>query len=248
MFVFLRLSCLVAATVFSLAFPPMGSVVAEEGHASDSYLDDSLFESAMKLPAEEARDDRDWTYPVAYVMTRQLSGLLILSSVDKEKTGFGTFSIENFKEGFRSAPVWEDDEWQWNYLGHPLWGSETFLRARSQNFTFLESFLFSSAASVVWEYGMENWVTHPSKQDLLITSTAGSLIGEIRFRVLTSLVGKEDRGSKLLRFTFDPLQSSTRFFGEKVLGLDWEEPAFRVDPTVDSTGSVGVNGSVTIRF
>jgi hypothetical protein len=220
---------------------------AEEA-ASASYLDDELFDKAVTVREPAGGRDRDLTYPIAYVFTRQVCGLVILNEMDREKTGFGSFGIDNFKEGFRRGPEWDNDEWYWNYLGHPLWGSETFLRARAQNFTFFESFLFSTASSVIWEFGMENWASHPSQQDLLITSTVGSLIGEVRYQILMELKGKNDTGSKLLRFGVDPLQSSTKFFGEKVLGLDWSEPAFRIDPTVNAAGDVGVSGSVSIKF
>lgn len=219
-----------------------------EENVDGSYLGDDLFDKAVTVREPAGGKDRDLAYPIAYVFTRQLCGLAILNEMDREKTGFGSFGSENFKEGFRRGPEWDDDEWYWNYVAHPLWGSETFLRARAQNFTFFESFLFSTASSVVWEYGMENWASHPSQQDLLITSTVGSLIGELRFQILMDLKGRNDRTAKLLRFGVDPLQSSTKFFGEKVLGLDWSEPAFRIDPTVNAAGDVGVSGTVSIKF
>ena len=209
-------------------------------------LDPAAAKSAIEIPGGDG-SDRNLTYPATYVFTRQLAGLGLLTAADKEDTGFGSFSFDNFKEGFRRAPEWDNDEWYWNFVGHPLWGSETFLRARSQNFTFFESFLFSTAASVVWEYGMENWASHPSQQDLLFTSTIGSLIGELRYLILNSLAPFDTPKAKTLRYLVDPLQTTTRIVGGW-LGFDWEEPAWRIDPTVAPDGSLGVAASVSIRY
>ncbi|MCB1237536.1 MAG: DUF3943 domain-containing protein [Verrucomicrobiae bacterium] len=210
-------------------------------------LDDAKLARAT-LFAPSANGDRDLTYPITYVLSKQAIGLGVLVAMDQETTHFGTFSGETFKDGFRSGPKWDDDEWYWNYIAHPLWGSETYLRARSQNFTFFESFLFSTASSVVWEYGMENWASHPSQQDLMFTSTIGSLIGEVRFQILKDLAGKDDPKSKALRFAVDPLQGTTKFIGEKIFHADWEEPAFRITPLVDASGSLGMSGSVSFKF
>lgn len=217
------------------------------GLSDQSVLSDAKAEEAAVIP-ESGVKDRDLTYPIIYVGTKQLIGLGLLTTLDDDVTMFESFSVDTFKDGWRRGPEWDDDEWYWNYLGHPLWGSETFLRARSQNFSFIESFAFSTAASVVWEFGMENWTSNPSTQDLLLTSTAGSLIGEFRFHVLKKLAGRDDPKSKTLRFVFDPLQSTAKFVGKKWFGADLEEPAFKISPTVNAEGDVGVNGSVSIKF
>lgn len=237
--------------LFTLAFAFLTAGAGLSGEsdllAADSEpLDAESAKAAIEISGWDG-EDRDLTYPITYVFTRQLVGLGVLTTMDKETTLFDSFSFDTFKDGFRSAPTWDDDEWYWNYVAHPLWGSETFLRARSQNFTFFESFLFSTASSVVWEYGMENWTSHPSQQDLMFTSTIGSLIGEIRYKVLKKLAPFDTRKAKTLRFLVDPLQCSTRFVGGW-FGFDWEEPAWQVAPMVGEDGSVGVHASFSTKF
>ena len=90
-------------------------------------------------------------YPVAYTFTYQMLGYGVLTQMDREKTNFNASSFDNFLDGFRDGPHFDDDEWQWNYVAHPLWGSETYMRARAQGYNEIQSFLFSAGASIVWE-------------------------------------------------------------------------------------------------
>jgi hypothetical protein len=89
--------------------------------------------------------------------------------------------FENFKKAFTMPPAFDDDGWFYNYLSHPLMGSETYLRAREAGYGYFGCFLFSSAMSISWEFFLESWTERPSIQDLLITSTTGSLLGELRY-------------------------------------------------------------------
>jgi len=59
-------------------------------------------------------------------------------------------------------------------------GSESYLRGRESGYGGFGSFLFSKAMSLTWEYLMESWTERPSINDMLVTSTVGSLIGEVR--------------------------------------------------------------------
>lgn len=58
-----------------------------------------------------------------------------------------------------------------------------FLSERNYGEGFLRSFLFSTVSSITWEYFIESWVEQPSIQDLLATSTVGSLLGEGNYRL-----------------------------------------------------------------
>lgn len=170
-------------------------------------------------------------YPAAYVLAWQALGFGLISSLDRDATNFESPSFENFLDGFRDGPACDDDEWQWNYVAHPLWGSETYLRARGQGFDPLASFLFSAGASVVWEFGMESWSQRPSTQDLIVTPVAGMLLGELRFRWKRELLERDDFAAALLLVLLDPLQWFTEALG-RACGHDWSEPAFRrIDPS-----------------
>lgn len=169
-------------------------------------------------------------YPAAYTFTYQMIGYGFLTTLDKETTNFDSPSFQNFIDGFRDGPHFDDDEFQWNYIAHPLWGSETYLRARAQGFDEIQSFLFSAGASFVWEFGIESWSQRPSIQDLIITPVAGFFLGELRFRLKRQLIERGDYQAAIWLILLDPLQSATEWIGSK-FGKDWSEPAFRkVDP------------------
>lgn len=171
-------------------------------------------------------------YPASYALAWQALGFGFLNVLDRDATGFESPSYENFLDGFRDGPHFDDDDWQWNYVAHPLWGSETYLRARSQGFGPLGSLLFSAGASVVWEFGIESWSQRPSLQDLTVTPLAGMLLGELRFSWKRQLLEQDDPGDALWLLLVDPLQTLTEAVG-RAFGQDWREPAWRrVDPTL----------------
>lgn len=93
----------------------------------------------------------------------------------------------------------------------------------------MSSFLFSTASSALWEFGFESPFQRPSSQDLLITSTTGSLLGEFRFRLKRLLLETDTTTSRTLAVIIDPLQSLTAVVG-RAFGQDWSEAAFRQVP------------------
>jgi hypothetical protein len=90
--------------------------------------------------------------------------------------------LDHLLDAYRTPPVWDHDPWVWNYVIHPVAGAYAYDAERNHGESPLRSFLFSTGTSVAWEYGFEAWIEHPSKQDLLITSTTGSILGELSYR------------------------------------------------------------------
>jgi hypothetical protein len=88
----------------------------------------------------------------------------------------------NLERAWTQPPVWDEDGWGVNYIGHPLAGMYTYLTVRNMGASRGRSFLFSSVASIGWEYVFEAWAEQPSIQDLLVTSTVGSMLGEAVFQ------------------------------------------------------------------
>jgi hypothetical protein len=89
--------------------------------------------------------------------------------------------LNHFLDAYRRPPVWDRDPFFWNYIAHPLAGQWTYLMERNHGESPLRSFLFSTAASLAWEYGVEAAIEHPSAQDLITTSPFGSLLGEATY-------------------------------------------------------------------
>lgn len=92
-------------------------------------------------------------------------------------------SARNFANAFTEDPAWDGDNYFINLFLHPLMGAEMYLMMRNREYSWFESALFSTIGSTAWEYLVESWVEQPSAQDLLLTSTAGSLFGEARYRL-----------------------------------------------------------------
>ena len=90
--------------------------------------------------------------------------------------------LDHLLDAYRTPPVWDHDPWVWNYLIHPVAGAYAYDAERNHDESPTRSFLFSTGTSVAWEYGFEAWIEHPSVQDLLITSTTGSVLGELSYR------------------------------------------------------------------
>lgn len=111
-----------------------------------------------------------------------------------------TPSYNTFKNGFKRPPEWEHDPFIFNYILHPLWGSETYLRARESEYGVAGSIAFSMGASIVWEYLVESWIKHPSTPDLIFTTGIGWGIGELRYYMKQML-------SSGNRWWIDPLYS-----------------------------------------
>ncbi len=87
-------------------------------------------------------------------------------------------------KAFTLAPVTHDgDSDIVNYVLHPEMGAEIYLMIRDRDYEPWTAFLFSTATSVSWEYVYEGWVERPSSVDLLMTSTTGSLLGELRYQL-----------------------------------------------------------------
>lgn len=106
----------------------------------------------------------------------------ILMAMPKEVTkwepGFLQSAKQNLKRAFTTMPENDEDDWGFNYVGHPIAGSLYYNAIRSQDATIFQSFLFSFAQSAIWEYVIEGMAEQPSLQDLIITPIFGTLLGE----------------------------------------------------------------------
>lgn len=129
----------------------------------------------------------------------------------------------HYQQAFSRPPLWsssrplfeaDGDRWQINVLGHGLFGSELYLRARTCRFAPWQALLFAGAASATWEYGFEANGVRPSALDLTFTPLAGFVFGEARyqgFRAAQRLPAGALRSS--LSALFDPLGELERRLG-----------------------------------
>lgn len=115
-----------------------------------------------------------------------------------------------------SRPLFEadGDRWHINVIGHGLFGSELYLRARTCNKPLWQALLFTGAASTLWEYGFEANGVRPSGLDLVFTPAAGIVLGEARLQ-LWRFAGTLESGAgrSVLRGVMDPLGELERWAG-----------------------------------
>ena len=121
----------------------------------------------------------------------ELLGITALILTPKEVTGWSPDWTQdawrNVKRSLSTPPVWDDDDWQLNYIGHPIAGSYYYNSLRSQNANIFHSFLFATAQSFIWEYFIEATAEKPSAQDLIVTPIVGSLLGESAHRLTMNM-------------------------------------------------------------
>jgi hypothetical protein len=109
---------------------------------------------------------------------------------------------------------WDGDPLVVNVLGHALFGSELYLRARQCRFGLGGSLAFAAATSAVWEYAFEANGVRPSALDLVYTPVAGLVLGEARFllhRAAKALRAPATR--QVVRAVLDPFGELERAAG-----------------------------------
>ena len=121
----------------------------------------------------------------------ELLGITVLMLSPKDVTGWSPDWAQdawrNVKRSLSTPPVWDDDDWQLNYIGHPIAGSYYYNSLRSQHASIFHSFLFATAQSFIWEYFIEATAEKPSTQDLIVTPIVGAILGESAHRLTMNM-------------------------------------------------------------
>lgn len=135
-----------------------------------------------EVPPEIVPNDRIFLRGWVLLTTVEVVLLGVTALMPKEWTGWSSTFVKdgmgNLQDAYTSPPVWDTDHWFHNYIGHPYGGNVYYNTVRSQGAKKGQSFLFSMALSLQWEYVFEAIAEQPSIQDLLITPVIGSLLGE----------------------------------------------------------------------
>ncbi|WP_257456530.1 DUF3943 domain-containing protein [Archangium lipolyticum] len=229
-------SASLAAEPVRLALPGLtGIQVSPE--VSDFYsehLAQQLNFQGMRGPAPEvpapqspvpSLPARRWDVPLAHT-----AGLVVGMRASLSLLWPRHYDPSRLREGFshlreaytrppefhRDLPLLESDgdPWLLNAVGHGLFGSEIYSRARHCGQSPAAAFLATFLASTAWEYTLEAFHQRPSAVDLVWTPLAGALLGEGRYRLHRALVqgGGQSPGAarKVLFFVVDPLGEAER--------------------------------------
>ena len=109
---------------------------------------------------------------------------------------------------------WDGDPLFINVVGHGLFGSELYLRARQCRFGWAGAFAFAAATSAGWEVGFEANGVRPSAQDLLYTPVMGLALGEARYALHRAARHLESAAARsVARAVLDPFGELERAAG-----------------------------------
>ena len=130
------------------------------------------------------------------------------------KEDFAQVTLNSLKKNFRTAPVWDNDQFSTNLFMHPYHGNLYFNAARSQGLSFWESAPFSLLGSLQWEYLGET--EPPAINDLIATTFGGICIGEITNRISRIFLNDSKRGwsrfwREALAAVINPMGEMKRF-------------------------------------
>jgi len=150
----------------------------------------------------------------------EVFGMTVLILLPKEITkwseDWARDAMRNLKRAFTTAPVWDKDDWQLNYIGHPIAGSYYYNALRSQNASRWHSFLFSTAQSFIWEYIIEGVAEKPSVQDIFVTPVVGSLLGEATHMITMNMRRNGfNLFEKIFTIIFNPMYAINNGFGSR---------------------------------
>jgi hypothetical protein len=145
---------------------------------------------------------------------------------------------ENIKKGF----TWDDNHFNTNQFAHPYHGNLYFNSARTNGFNYWESLPFAIAGSFLWECCGE---THRmSINDWVATSIGGAALGEMTYRVSSTVLDNTATGSKRMwREIGATLINPVRGFNRLTSGR-WsdigENPSDRMPDALSNRMAVGV--------
>ena len=175
-------------------------------------------------PAEPTPSAGRWTVPVLHSVGVVLGMRVGLSALwpraydpSRLREGVRQLGVAYSRppEFHRGVPLLESDgdPWLLNTVGHGLFGSEMYGRARHCGHSPLASLAAAAVASTAWEYSLEALHQRPSALDLVWTPLAGALLGEGRYRLHRLVRGGGGEVGPLRRallIALDPLGEAQR--------------------------------------
>ncbi len=196
-------------------------IVYNKSQGKDYIVEDINVNESMSSDARQLTEDTIYTQ---VAMITAIGVLVVLpesiSKWDMDALQEQSLS-ERWVENVTTKPVWDQDDWVINYIGHPVSGAVYYAMARNDGFSIFGSALYSTVMSTFfWEYGYESFAETPSIQDLIFTPLIGSFLGE-GMHVLEGILDENEGviwGSKGLGsfsyFWLDPMGNIAHGLGD----------------------------------
>ncbi|MBP1639985.1 MAG: hypothetical protein H6Q17_1568 [Bacteroidetes bacterium] len=133
---------------------------------------------------------------------------------------FAKISFSTMKYNIAHKWVWDNDQLNTNLFAHPYHGGLYFAAARSNGMNFWQSLPYSFCGSLMWETLMET--EPPAINDLMATTLGGAMMGEMLFRLSSSVYDDSKSGtSRIGREILGGLLSPMQGFNRLITGKAW---------------------------
>lgn len=159
------------------------------GEVKDPVLDEDLTLASDPKPAPSGPDWGGLGRDTAFLVGYQLVVIGVLYALPSSTTHWNKkdSGVDQWWNNVKN-PVFDEDSWFVNYIGHSYFGATYYIRARERGFDQFSSFLYSAFASSLYEFGIEAFFEPPSIQDLIVTPIGGSLVGAFLFEPLRNSI------------------------------------------------------------
>lgn len=149
---------------------------------------------------------------------------------------FARINLKTMKRNLNNGFVWDNDQMNTNLFAHPYHGGLFFAAARANGMNFWQSLPYSLGGSLMWELFMEN--EPPAINDVLATTFGGAMMGEMLFRLSSSVyndsrTGMGRVGREILGGLLSPMNELNRILTGKAWWVRRQSPDeyFRYNPT-----------------
>ncbi len=151
----------------------------------DPDLDKDYVVEDINVNQSMSGEARALTEDLLYTQFALIAGIGVIAALPQSVSNWDLEQLqekpldERWKEHVAAGPIWDQDDFVINYIGHPVSGAVYYVMARNDGMDIFESALFSTVmSSLFWEYGYEAFAEIPSIQDLIVTPLIGSFMGE----------------------------------------------------------------------
>jgi hypothetical protein len=198
--------------IFDPIYPP-----APPPPAGGLRFDGGVDRSLGRQPTKDDRSSwAQWNATLPGVTTTMFGMLIAMiggfTLLPKDATGWNEPEFVGLKGNFTVGPRFDNDHTYFNYVAHPLGGSEYYMMARNRDLNWWQSLAYSAAISTTFEFFMESAYERASWQDLWITPVSGAFIGELRWQAKKALENPSSGKpigtlNKVLYVVIDPFEA-----------------------------------------
>lgn len=177
--------------------------------------------------------DRDHTQRENILHISAVYGITwLVYPLSQPDTFFNDGSFKKYKDNFGKL-VFDQDEPFWNWIVHPLSGSQLFLYYRANGYSRIDALTMSFISSTLFEFTVEIYTEPASIQDLYQTPILGAVMGVGIENLSLYLLNTGNMFGKILGHIINP---STLFW--------YYEGKIQLMPTFNGKDKVGLHFSM----